>query len=176
MQLKVAQNIFRIISRSLDIIEAYRVPFVSERQRSTVIAPTQFKTKSQMELISEVTELKSKGAPLFFISESSRQLAKKLYGDDPIVNKMVDVASQYDILFPLTTQEVGLMKANGSIDAAQVTKHQYTYSMLQKIAMEDVAAFESLTYDQIAERLDVLILPLVPTQNNMLNDALGQLV
>lgn len=137
MLTKIGNNVFdNILLNSLRIVESYLNVTPFEKSEVTIIKPTTFWVKNEDDLVNEITILKEKNAPNFFMAQASIELAKKRFAGNPVSEKIFIFISLYDPLYIYTSDEKLSMKASGAVDGDQVTESIYMYSILQQIVYD----------------------------------------
>ena len=159
MLTKISQNFYlNIIKNSLEIIQAYLVVNPSERERITVGEPTSFSLKTSDDIYQEIGEMGKNGVPAPMILNSIRQLSSKLYNDDPVGSKIMEVLEVYDSAITLTPTEVNQLKASGGLTTRDAVIHSNGYKVMRLIANDlgdakfiesDISALIELADDQM---------------------------
>jgi len=150
---KIADNLFKnIIQKSLDLIEAIRVPTASQRQENIVISPTNFQIITLDQVIEEISQLKEKGLPAVFIIKSAQTLANKLYKNDAIGAKIVQDLIQYDVLFPYSIAEVLSLSGISGFDRDQLARHIQGYQLIKEISTE--SGYLEMKFEKVKELAD----------------------
>lgn len=159
MLLKISNNLFELVKWSLEIIEAYRVPFKDDRKESDVRPPVTFAIKTQSQLSEELTDLIAKESPSPFINTTAKRLSEKLYNDDSEAQKVIDVLTRWDALFGKTAQQISSLKSSGGATTKDVIKNVNAYTILTQIALEnDLTKMEIPEIIELAEaKLEELI-------------------
>ncbi len=137
MLIKIANNFFELMDWSLDIIEAYKEPFKSDRLGSIVRTPGSFAVKTSGQLTDDLTDLTSKEAPSSYIATTANRLAQKIYKDDIEAQKIIEVLTKWDVLFGKTSQQISAIKASGGATTEDVRRHTHGYSILVMIAEDN---------------------------------------
>lgn len=133
--IKITQNFFGLTGWSLEIIEAYKVTLKDSREGSKVTEPESFSIKTEGQLITELNEMTAKETPQAFIATTSKQIADKLYANDPEAKIIVNILSKWDVLYGMSTTAISSAKATGGATLRDVMKHTQGYSILTQIAM-----------------------------------------
>ena len=136
MLMNISHNLFKLIKWSLDMIQAYKEPFVDERKESVVKPPTSFSIKTVRTLTQELFEMQEKSTPASYIANTARELARKTFNENDKETKIVDILTTWDVLYGKTDQQISILKATGGATLRDVIRHVNGYSILSKIDME----------------------------------------
>lgn len=150
---KISNNIFdEIIYKSLLIIEKYRN--VSNPMDPIIIKPISFSMKTEDDLISEINQLTDKNAPVAFLVESTKDLAKKRFSGNKSISRMVEILVIYDPIYHISAKDKQTLLAGGIIKKDDVLKSLFAYKTLSaKLAMEGNQYLEK-PLDEIFKDLD----------------------
>lgn len=150
---KISNNIFdEIIYKSLLIIEKYRN--VSNPMDPIIIKPISFSMKTEDDLISEINQLTDKNAPVAFLVESTKDLAKKRFSGNKSISRMVEILVIYDPIYHISAKDKQTLLAGGIIKKDDVLKSLFAYKTLSaKVAMEGNQYLEK-PLDEIFKDLD----------------------
>lgn len=163
---KIGNNFFdNIYLNSLKIIDGYinRVPFA--QSSCSINKPSTFWVKNELDLIHEITTLKSSNAPSFFLSEATLDLAKKRFNGNPVNEKLFKFISLYDPYYIYTTAE-----KNNLLASAVMTKEDYIrslrmFSILNQMVEElTPVGFIDLTYEEMSKMFDTKVKVYFPAQ------------
>lgn len=169
---KIGNNVFgNIMQKSIICIEAYRTMKPTKSVVIAIITPSTFWVKNEDDLVNEITTLKEKNAPAFFMAEASLDLAKKRFAGNPVSKKMFEFISTYDPLFIYSTAEKSTYVASGLADARLASISLYMPSVLMQIAQEiGYARFTDLDLIKLKEIFDAKINILVPEPTPMVEN------
>jgi hypothetical protein len=157
---KISNNIFdEIIYKSLLFIERFRN--VTEPKEPIIVKPISFSMKTEEDLIEEITKLTDKNAPVAFLVESTKDLAKKRFSGNKAVTRMVEVLVSFDPLFNLNTKDKQLLLASGTIKKEDVIKSLYAYKTLTNLVADNGTEFLEKTLSEIFAELDAALKPVV---------------
>lgn len=160
--IKITQNFFGLIRWSLEIIEAYRVPFADQRKGSKVIEPETFSIKTEGQLMAELNQMTLKETPQAFVATTSNQIAEKLYSDNQEAKIIIDILSKWDVLYGKSSSSISIYKATGAATLKDVLRNVHGYSILQRIAMtEDLTKMEP---EEIIAKADAALELLMPKE------------
>lgn len=159
MLTKIGNNVFdNIYLNSLKLIDSYLNVVTFEKSDVTIIKPTTFWVKNEDDLVNEITILKEKNAPNFFMAQASIELAKKRFSGNPVTEKIFIFISIYDPLYIYTSDEKIQMKASGSVESNDVTNSIYMYTILQQMVYElTPLKFMETPLDKLKADFDVRI-------------------
>lgn len=174
---KIGNNFFdNIYLNSLKLIDGYlnRKPF--SKSQCVINKPSTFWVKNELDLIHEISTLKTSNAPSFFLAEATIDLAKKRFNGNPVNQKIFKFISLYDPYFIFTSAE-----KNEKLAATVMTKEEYIrsdrmFSLLNFIVEEMSAeAFLKATMESIAQRFDTLVQPFLPEKPGAFFDDNGEI-
>jgi hypothetical protein len=156
---RIGSNIYNnIVRNSLIIITDLRV-LSSDRFDPQVFLPSTFRIKSEQDIIDELSQLKKDGAPEFIVSEVTRELMTRRYGNAPTMVRMVSLLAEFDPFFSMSTERKRDLYASGAITEAEYLFSLYAPQSLRAISEE--AEFMELTGQQIKAALDQRLNPII---------------
>lgn len=157
---KISNNIFdEIIFKSLLFIEKYRN--VTEPMNPVIVKPISFSMKTEDDLIDELNKLSDKNAPIAFLVESTKDLARKRFSGNKSVSRMVEVLVSYDPIFHLNTKDKQMLLAAGSIKRDDLIRSLFAYKTLTSITAEFGTEFLEKPLGEIFAELDKRIQPTI---------------
>lgn len=157
---KIGNNFFdNIMLKSYKYIDSYYNHHAQDESIS-IDKPTTFKIKTESDLVEEITTLKEKNVPTFFLQEATRDLSHKRFSGNKLSQKMFDAISILDPLYVYDSSQKEEMMMGGSISKDANIKSIYIFSLLLKIAQRITAdAFIQMDIDKISALLDVELQP-----------------
>lgn len=157
---KISNNIFdEIIFKSLLFIEKYRN--VIEPMSPVITKPISFSMKTEDDLIDELNKLTDKNAPIAFLVESTKDLARKRFSGNKSVSRMVEVLVSYDPIFHLNTKDKQMLLAAGSIKKDDLIRSLFAYKTLIGLTAEFGTEFLEKPLGEIFAELDRRIQPTI---------------
>ena len=157
---KISNNIFdEIIFKSLLFIEKYRN--VIEPMNPVITKPISFSMKTEDDLIDELNKLTDKNAPIAFLVESTKDLARKRFSGNKSVSRMVEVLVSYDPIFHLNTKDKQMLLAAGSIKKDDLIRSLFAYKTLIGLTAEFGTEFLEKPLGEIFAELDRRIQPTI---------------
>lgn len=157
---KISNNIFdEIIFKSLLFIEKYRN--VVQPMNPVITKPISFSMKTEDDLIDELNKLTDKNAPIAFLVESTKDLARKRFSGNKSVSRMVEVLVSYDPIFHLNTKDKQMLLAAGSIKKDDLIRSLFAYKTLTGITAEFGTEFLEKPLSEIFAELDRRIQPTI---------------
>jgi hypothetical protein len=157
---KISNNIFdEIIFKSLLFIEKYRN--VIEPMNPVITKPISFSMKTEDDLIDELNKLTDKNAPIAFLVESTKDLARKRFSGNKSVSRMVEVLVSYDPIFHLNTKDKQMLLAAGSIKRDDLIRSLFAYKTLIGVTAEFGTEFLEKPLGEIFAELDRRIQPTI---------------
>lgn len=166
--IKITQNFFGLIDWSLQIIEAYKVPFADSRKESTVTEPESFSIKTEGQLLAELNDMTAKETPQAFIATTSSQIANKLYSNDQEAKIIVNILSKWDVLYGKPAGSISIYKSTGAATQRDVIRNIKGYAILTRLAAtEDLT---KLTPIEIMDKADAELDKLMPQEELVMPD------
>jgi hypothetical protein len=157
---KISNNIFdEIIFKSLLFIEKYRN--VNEPMNPVITKPISFSMKTEDDLIDELNKLTDKNAPIAFLVESTKDLARKRFSGNKSVSRMVEVLVSYDPIFHLNTKDKQMLLAAGSIKRDDLIRSLFAYKTLIGMTAEFGTEFLEKPLGEIFGELDKRMVPII---------------
>ena len=162
---KISNNIFdEIIYRSLLIIEKYRN--VSDPMDPIIVKPISFSMKTETDLIDEINLLNEKNAPVAFLVETTKDLAKKRFSGNKSISRMVEVLVSYDPIYHINTKDKQILVQSGTIKKDDLIKSLFAYKTLSKLVAENGTVYLEKGLNEIFADLDSEIQPIIDNYNN----------
>ena len=162
---KISNNIFdEIIYRSLLIIEKYRN--VSDPMDPIIVKPISFSMKTETDLIDEINMLNDKNAPVAFLVETTKDLAKKRFSGNKSISRMVEVLVSYDPIYHLTTKDKQILVQSGTIKKDDLIKSLFAYKTLSKLVAENGTQYLEKGLNEIFAEMDSELAPIIFNYNN----------
>lgn len=163
--IKISNNTFdEIIYRSLLIIEQYRN--VSNPQEPIITKPISFMMKTEIDLINEINMLSDKNAPMAFLVETTKDLAKKRFSGNATVARMVEILVSYDPIYNVSTKDKQILVQSGTIKKDDIIKSLFAYKTLVRIVAEKGTEYLEKPLGEIFSDLDVQIAPIIAEYNS----------
>ena len=161
---KISNNIFdEIIYKSLIYIESYRN--VSNPQPPNIIKPISFSMKTEWDLMQEIINLSDRNAPVSFLIETTKDLARKRFSGNKAVSRLVEVLVSYDPIYNINSKDkIALMQA-GVISRDDLMKSLYAYKALTSIVAENGTPFLENPLGVIFAAIDSYIAPMIVEEN-----------
>lgn len=167
MLVKISNNVFdELIYKSLWYLESYRTVNPAQREEPDVVKPIDFTIKSESDLLEEINQLTDKNAPVAFLVETSKDLAKKRFSGNKSISRMIEILVSYDPIFHVSTKDKQVLQAAGSISKGEIVKSIYAYKTL--VSLVSVNGTEYLQNDltKIFDDLDAAIAPKIEELEN----------
>lgn len=167
--IKITQNFFGLIRWSLEIIEAYKAPFISDRKESEVTEPETFSIKSESQLMTELNDMTQKETPQVFVATTSNMIAEKIYSNDQEAKIIVEILSKWDVLYGKSASSISIYKATGAATTKDVLRNIHGFSILSRLAfIEDFTKLQPL---DIIAKAEIELQKLVPQETLVMPDA-----
>jgi hypothetical protein len=145
-------------------IEKYRN--VSSPKDPIIIKPISFSMKTENDLIQEITQLTDRNAPVAFLIETTKDLARKRFSGNKAVSRMVEVLVSYDPIYNLSTKDKATMLASGVIKKEDIIRSLYAYKVMISVVAKNGTQFLESPLNVIFETLDQELLPIIETYEN----------
>lgn len=167
MKVKISNNYFdNIYFNSLWFIEKYRN--ISNPIQPVIFKPTDFDIETEADLLNKMKELNESKAPTPFIVESIKSLARKSFSNSEIIQKVIDVISDYDVLFGIDEEAISLKMASGIVDNITAIKHTYAYKVINRIATDNQEFFLTANYAALEAKIDAEMAKYLPKTGNIM--------
>lgn len=175
---KIASNYFEhIMYESLKFISAYRLNKSYSEVEVSINKPSSFKIKTEGDLVEELTILKEKKAPAFFLAETTTELAKRRFSGNPLSQKIFDIIPVVDPLYIYDSAEKLSLMASGVINKADFVTSVYAYSILNALAQEKTPAeFIKMSIEDIEELFEEKISSYLPEKLTPIVDNIGNII
>jgi len=155
---KVSNNVFdEIIFKSLLFIEKYRN--VTDPMDPIIVKPISFSSKTEDDLIDELNKLTDKNAPISFLVEATKDLAKKRFSSNKAIARMVEILVSYDPIYHVTKKDQQLMLASGIIKKDVLIRSVYAYKALMTLVSKNGSEYLEKEMETIFMDLDKAIQP-----------------
>lgn len=162
---KISNNLFdEIIYQSLLIIEKYRS--VANPIDPIIVKPISFSMKTENDLIDEINKLNDKNAPVAFLVEATKDLAKKRFSGNIPITRMVEILVSYDPIYHINTKDKQMLLASGVIKKDDLIRSLYAYKTLTKIVADNGTTYLENDLSVIFSDLDKAMQPIVDSYNS----------
>ena len=163
---KISNNVFdELIYKSLIYIEKYRN--VSNPVPPIIIKPVSFSMRTEEALIQEINQLSDKNAPVAFLVETTKDLAKKRFSGNKSISRIVEVLVSYDPIYHVTTKDKQMLLAAGTIKKDDIVKSLFAYKTLMGLVSQNGNEYLEKALVEIFADLDAAMAPLVAQYNQM---------
>lgn len=137
MILKIGNNFFdNIYLNSVIYIDAYHGFNPSQRGVITIDKPKTYDVKTEQDVVEEISMLKEKKAPSFFLANATLDLATKRFSGDKLMQKIFDIISLRDPLFIYSVEEKNQMVMAGYVTVEQCIDSTFIFTLLMNMANE----------------------------------------
>ena len=165
MLTKISNNIFdEIIYKSLLIIESYRS--VANPVQPIIVKPISFSMKTESDLIDEINKLNDKNAPVAFLVETTKDLAKKRFSGNKSISRMVEILVSYDPIYHVNTKDKQMLLASGVIKKDDLIRSLFAYKTLLKLVADNGTLYLENDLSVIFADLDKALQPIVDSYNS----------
>jgi hypothetical protein len=159
---KISNNLFdEIIFKSLVFIEQYRN--VVNPMDPIIVKPISFSMKTEDDLIEELNKLTDKNAPIAFLVESTKDLARKRFSGNKTVSRLVEILVSYDPIYHLNTKDKQMLLASGTIRKEDLLKSLFAYKTLTAMVADNGTEFLEQPLSVIFAELDAKLAPILST-------------
>jgi len=157
---KISNNIFdEIIYKSLVYVEAYRN--VTNPQAPNIIKPISFSMKTEWDLMQEIINLTDRNAPVSFLIETTKDLARKRFSGNKAVSRLVEVLVSYDPIYTISAKDKISMMQSGIIEKEDVLKSLHAYKALTTIVAQNGTAVLEEPISDIFAMIDAFLAPML---------------
>lgn len=151
----IANNVYdHLLLKSLIILNKYRD--INSKEDPEITKPTSFVVKTESDLVNELGVLLEKNAPLPFVLETVKDLAKKRFATNERAHKKIDFLLIYDPLFALTPDEKNMLIATNVIDDKIRGKNINSYQVLSRLLIKNPNLMDE-SYESIEKKMDAEI-------------------
>lgn len=165
MLTKISNNIFdEIIYKSLLIIESYRS--VANPVQPIIVKPISFSMKTESDLIDEINKLNDKNAPVAFLVETTKDLAKKRFSGNKSISRMVEILVSFDPIYHVNTKDKQMLLASGVIKKDDLIRSLFAYKTLLKLVADNGTLYLENDLSVIFADLDKALQPIVDSYNS----------
>ena len=162
---KISNNIFdEIIYKSLVYIEAYRN--VTNPQAPNIIKPISFSMKTEWDLMQEIINLTDRNAPVSFLIETTKDLARKRFSGNKAVSRLVEVLVSYDPIYTISAKDKISMMQSGIIEKEDVLKSLHAYKALTTIVAQNGTAVLEEPISDIFAMIDAYLAPMIAEETS----------
>ncbi len=155
---RIGANVYNnIVKNSLIIIGDLLT--LGQAQPPIIYLPPTFRVKSESEMIQELNELRKDGAPDFVITEATKELMQRRYGANPAMIKVVDILSEEDSFFALSTKEKNELLAQGAMSERDYLFSLHAPRALMRLAKDE--DFIQKSHQEITQELNSVLLPII---------------
>jgi len=163
--IKISNNTFdELIYRSLLIIEKYRS--VNNPMDPVIVKPISFMMKTEIDLINEINMLSDKNAPMAFLVETTKDLAKKRFSGNQTVARIVEILVSYDPIYNVSTKDKQILVQSGTIKKDDIIKSLFAYKTLVRLVSEKGTEYLETQLSEIFADLDAEMAPIVAEYAN----------
>lgn len=161
---KIGNNFFdNIMLSSVIYIDAYYNNNQAKHEEISIDKPSTYNVKTEADIVSELTLLKEKNAPSFFLQASSLDLAKKRFSGDKLSQKIFTVISLTDPLYIYSTSEKqSMLISGGTTKEAYILDVNIYFLLLNMAEKKGVDAFIDAPIETIQKELMVALKPFLP--------------
>lgn len=157
---KISNNIFdEIIFKSLTFIEGYRN--VTNPMSPVIVKPISFSMKTENDLIDEINKLNDKNAPICFLVETTKDLARKRFSGNKSITRMVEILVTYDPIYHINTKDKSMLLASGTIKKEDLIKSLYAFKVLSQIVADNGTEFLENEMSKIFAEIDAKMQPII---------------
>jgi hypothetical protein len=165
---KISNNIFdEIIYKSLVYIESYRN--VTNPQAPNIIKPISFSMKTEWDLMQEIVTLTDRNAPVSFLIETTKDLARKRFSGNKAVSRLVEVLVSYDPIYTISAKDKISMMQSGIIEKEDVLKSLHAYKALTTIVAQNGTTVLEENLSDIFAMIDSFLAPMIAEET--INDS-----
>jgi hypothetical protein len=162
---KISNNIFdEIIYKSLVYVEAYRN--VTNPQAPNIIKPISFSMKTEWDLMQEIINLTDRNAPVSFLIETTKDLARKRFSGNKAVSRLVEVLVSYDPIYTISAKDKISMMQSGIIEKEDVLKSLHAYKALTTIVAQNGTAVLEEPISDIFAMIDAYLAPMIAEETS----------
>ena len=163
---KISNNVFdELIYKSLLIIERYRN--ITQTFDPVIVKPVSFSMKTEEALMFEITQMSEKNAPVAFLVETTKDLAKKRFSGNKTISRVIEVLVSYDPIYHISTKDKQMLLAAGTIKKDDVVKSLFAYKTLMALLSTNGTMYLEKNLAEIFKDLDRELQPIIDQYNQM---------
>lgn len=172
---KIGNNFFdNIMLSSAIYVDAYYNHRKANHEEISIDKPNTYDIKTEGDIVNEITVLKEKMAPAFFLQESTLDLAAKRFSGNRLSQKIFNIISIADPLYIYSIPDKQSMAISGIITKEAYIKSIYIFSLLLKISNDiGIDAFLDATNEAIVAKLDTELIQYYPQAKTLITDPNG---
>lgn len=172
---KIGNNFFdNIMLSSVIYVDAYYNFNKANHEAISIDKPSTYNVKTEADIVAELTVLKEKNAPSFFLQASSLDLAIKRFSGDKLSQKIFTVISLTDPLYIYSAAEKQSMLISGGTTKEAYILDVNIYFLLLNMAQQyGVDAFIEMPIEAIKKELETAMIPFLPEEPTMIVDNVG---
>jgi len=110
--------------------------------------------------------LNDKNAPVAFLVEATKDLAKKRFSGNIPITRMVEILVSYDPIYHINTKDKQMLLASGVIKKDDLIRSLYAYKTLTKIVADNGTTYLENDLSVIFADLDNALQPIVNSYNS----------
>lgn len=175
---KIGNNFFdNIMLSSVIYVDAYYNFNPANHEEISIDKPSTYNVKTEADIVDELTVLKEKNAPSFFLQASSLDLAKKRFSGDKLSQKIFSVISLTDPLYIYsTTEKQSMLLSGGTTKEAYILDVNIYFLLLNMADKKGVDAFIEMPIEAIQTELKTMLAPFLPEPVTPIMDDNGEVV
>ncbi len=173
---KIFLQLFDSMKKSTQFIVAYRKQTVPSKTNVKIIRPASLRVKTEVELMEELTKLKTSNAPTMLICAVARELAMLRFSGDELNQKIFEIIATYDVLFTYSPSEKQSMFLANTANKEDVTNSNYIYSVLLSMAKKKGhVSFVEMESEKLYSEF-LIDVKIHYTKDPIITDALGNVI
>ena len=115
----------------------------------------------------EITQMSEKNAPVAFLVETTKDLAKKRFSGNKTISRVIEVLVSYDPIYHISTADKQMLLAAGTIKKDDVIKSLFAYKTLMALLSVNGTMYLEKNLADIFVDLDRELQPIVDRYNSM---------
>jgi len=139
---------------------------VSNPQAPNIIKPISFSMKTEWDLMQEIINLTDRNAPVSFLIETTKDLARKRFSGNKAVSRLVEVLVSYDPIYTISAKDKISMLQSGIIEKEDVLKSLHAYKALTTIVAQNGTAVLEEPISDIFARIDEFLAPMIAEETS----------
>ena len=173
---KIGNNIFdNIYLNSVVFADAYYNYTQANRSYISIDKPSTYDVKSEQDVVDEISMLKEKKAPSFFLANSTLDLARKRFSGDKLMQKIFNIISLRDPLYIYSVEEKNQMVLAGYVTKEQCVDSTFIFSLLLNMAADmGEEEFINSSNDVIIAKFDEAVMKYMPENETPIFNENGQ--
>jgi hypothetical protein len=117
--------------------------------------------KTEWDLMQEIINLTDRNAPVSFLIETTKDLARKRFSGNKAVSRLVEVLVSYDPIYTISAKDKISMLQAGIIEKQDMLKSLHAYKALSSIVASNGTVILEQPLPDIFAMIDAYLAPMI---------------